>query len=291
MWIIDWYWNIFLERLILWGEDFLGYELIRPWAPNVVKWVLTLFIVLSIYEVYLRIGKYIRSRRFIAESMPVVPPSSETVDKGSDFIQQLESLKAPQQTIERLKKEKRYRQLGEVFVSMQKYKEAGWAFYKAGDLKRSATEYAKAGKTYLSAKLLLKAGEPLQSATLLASIGKYKTAAKWLEKSGYEVEASFYWWDAGYKDKAIRTWMETLQSSRVSVEIKSVICNKVIQIIFNSGISALPDKSRKELVGVLLDQLMFEKRFDLAIDLALRSGDLQTAEKIKRALRKSVFNQ
>jgi len=88
VWILDWYWNKFLENLILRAENLFGYELIRPWAPHIVKGAITFFIVLLIYEIYLRIRKFIRSRKFIAESIPVIPPSSETVDKNSDFIQQ-----------------------------------------------------------------------------------------------------------------------------------------------------------------------------------------------------------
>ncbi|MCX8065971.1 MAG: hypothetical protein N3G21_12515 [Candidatus Hydrogenedentes bacterium] len=284
MWVIDWYWNKFLEQIIVKAENLIGYELIRPWAPHIVKGIITLLILLLSYEIYLRIRKFIRSRKFIAESIPVEPPSSETVDKSSEFIQQLESLKAPKQTIERLKKEKKFQQLGEVYVSMQKHKEAGWAFYKAGELKRSATEYAKAGKTYLAAKILLQADEPLQSATLLASIGKHKTAAKWLEKYGFKEEASFYWWEANYKDKAIKIWLEVLQDPKVSMEQKTQMCNKIIQIIYNHGPNTIPDKFKKQLINSLVNHLIFEKRFSLAIDLLVKTGDLASAEKLKALL-------
>lgn len=289
MWILDWYWNSFLEQIIVKAENLLGYELIRPWAPHIVKGAFTLFIFLLIYETYLRIRKYIRSRKFIAESIPVEPPASETIDKNSEFIQQLESLKAPQQTIERLKREKKFYQLGEVYASMQRYKDAGWAFYKAGDLKRSATEYAKAGKTYLAAKILLKAGDPLQSAILLASIGKHKTAGKWLEKNGLKDEASFYWWDANYKDKAVKIWIDILQDPKLSTNQKTQMCNRIIQIIYKSGPNTIPEKFRKQLINLLVNQLIFEKRFSLAIDLLVRLGDLASAEKLKTLLAQNKF--
>lgn len=284
--IFYWYWNDFLGKIISKVEDIVGYELIEPWAPLVVKGAITFFILLLFYEVYLRISKFWRRRNFIAESTPVVPPSSETVDKKSEFIQQLESLKAPQQTIERLKKEKKYDQLGEVYVSMQKYKEAGWAFEKAGMFKRSATEYAKAGYTEYAAKLLMKANEPQQAIQLLVSIGKTKKAGKWMEKQGMLDTASFLWWEAGYHTKAVSLWLKWIDTLSNKPPEKSVFFNKIIQYIYKDGIDNIPEKYRKSLLEPLSQQMILEKRYDLAIDMLRKCGELQKAEVLLQQLTK-----
>jgi len=284
--IFYWYWNEFLGKIISKAEDIIGYELIEPWAPIVVKGAITFFIFLLIYEIYLRIRRFWKRQKFISESTPVVPPSSETVDKNSEFIQQLESLKAPQQTIERLKKEKKYDQLGEVYVSMQKYKEAGWAFEKAGMLKRSATEYAKAGYTEYSAKLLMKANEYQQAVQLLVSIGKTKKAGKWMEKRGKLDTASFLWWEAGYYKKAVYLWLKWLDTLSNNPQEKSSFFNKIIQYIYKDGIDNIPEKYRKSLLETLSEQMVLEKRYDLAIDLLRKCGENHKAEMLLQQLTK-----
>lgn len=282
--IVDWYWNDFLGKIISTVEDIVGYELIEPWAPIIVKGAITFFILLLFYEIYLRMSRFWRRRKFISESTPVVPPSSETVDKNSEFIQQLESLKAPQQTIERLKKEKKYEQLGEVYVSMQKYKEAGWAFEKAGILKRSATEYAKAGYTEYAAKLLIKANEPQQAVQLLVSIGKTKKAGKWMEKQGMLDTASFLWWEAGYYKRAVLLWLKWIDTLSNKTQEKSVFFNKIIQYIYKDGIDNIPEKYRKSLLELLSQQMILEKRYDLAVDLLRKCGEHQKAERLLQQL-------
>jgi len=282
--VFYWYWNEFLGKIISKTEDITGYELIEPWAPIVVKGAITFFILLLIYEIYLRIYKFWRRREFISESTPVIPPSSETVDKESEFIQQLESLKAPQQTIERLKKEKKYDQLGEVYVSMQKYKEAGWAFEKAGMLKRAATEYAKAGKTEYSAKLLLRANEPQQAVQLLVSIGKTKKAGKWLEREGKLDIASFLWWEVGYYKRAVSLWLKWMNTLNNNPQEKAIFFNKIIQYIYKNGIHNIPDKYKKSLLEPLSQQMILEKRYDLAIDLLKNCGEHQKAEMLLKQL-------
>ncbi|MGC8844566.1 MAG: hypothetical protein ACP5QY_01825 [Candidatus Hydrogenedens sp.] len=284
--IFYWYWNQFLGKLISKVEDIFGYELIEPWTPIVVKVVITFVILLLIYEIYLRIHKFWQSRKFVSESIPVIPPSSETVDKESEFIQQLESLKAPQQTIERLKKEKKYAQLGEVYASMQRYKEAGWAFEKAGMLIRSATEYAKAGKTEYSAKLLLKANEPQQAVQLLTSVGKTKKAGRWLEKKGILDTASFLWWEAGYYKRAVSLWLKWMNILANNPQEKAIFLNKIIQYIYKDGIHNIPDKYKKSLLEPLSNQMILEKRYDLAIDLLRNCGEHQKAEMLLNQLTK-----
>ncbi|HOK08070.1 MAG TPA: hypothetical protein PLJ10_00245 [Candidatus Hydrogenedens sp.] len=283
---INWYWNTFLDKVINTVENYIGYELIEPWAPIIVKGTITFLIFLLFYEIYLRIRRFWRNRKFIAESTPVIPPASETIDKQSEFIQELESLKAPQQTIERLKKEKKFEQLGEVYVSMQKYKEAGWAFEKAGMLKRSATEYAKAGYTVYSAKLLLKAGEPEQCANLLVSIGKTKKAAQWLEKKNYLEMASFLWWEAGYYERAIRIWLNLMNNLPTNSTQKSNLCNKIVQHIYKTGINIIPEKYKKLLLEPLSQQMILEKRYDLAVDLLRQCGEQQKAQLLIQQLTK-----
>ncbi len=279
-----WYWDTFLEKIITKAEDIIGYELIEPWAPIIVKGAITFFILLLFYEIYLRFRKFWRSRKFIAESTPVIPPSSETVDKQSEFIQELESLKAPQQTIARLKKEKRYDQLGEVYVSMQKYKEAGWAFEKAGMLKRAATEYAKAGYTEYAAKLLLRANEPQQAVNLLVSIGKTKKAGRWIEKSGLLDIAGFLYWEAGYYKKAVLLWLKWMEEVSNKPQKKSAFYNKIIQHIYKDGIHKIPEGYRKALLEPLSQEMILEKRYDLAIDLLRNCGEHQKAEMLLQQL-------
>lgn len=283
----DWYWNDFLEKIITRAEDIVGYELIEPWGPYIVKGVITFFILLLIYEMYLRIRRFWRSRKFMAESTPVVPPSSERVDQQSEFIQQLESLKAPQQTIERLIKEKKYDQLGEVYVSMQKYKEAGWAFEKAGLLKRAATEYAKAGKTEYAAKLLLRANEPQQAVQLLVSINQTKKAGKWLEKKGFLDMASFIWWDLGYYKRAVVLWLKWLKQISNNPQEKSAFCNKIVQYIYKDGLHLLPKKYKVSLLMNLSQQMIQEKRYDLAVDLLRNCGEYKKAEKLLQEINKN----
>ena len=284
--IFYWYWNDFLGKIISKGEDIIGYELIPPWGPIVVKGVISFLILLFFYEIYLRISRFWRSRKFISESTPVIPPSSETVDKQSEFIQQLESLKAPQQTIERLRKERKYDQLGEVYVSMQKYKEAGWAFEKAGMFKRSATEYAKAGKTEYAAKLLLKANEPQQAVQLLVSIGKTKKAGRWLEKQGILDTAGFLYWEAGYYKRAIWLWLKWMDKLSDKPQEKSIFFNKIIQQIYKDGIHNIPDAYKKSLLEPLSQQMILEKRYDLAIDLLKNCGEHQKAQLLIQQLTK-----
>ncbi|HOV32779.1 MAG TPA: hypothetical protein PLX23_05390 [Candidatus Hydrogenedens sp.] len=276
--IFSWYWNDVLGKIISTVENYIGYELIEPYAPTVVKSVITFLIFLILYEIYLRIRKFWRSRKFISESTPVVLPSSETVDEKSEFIQELESLKAPQQTIERLKREKKFDQLGEVYVSMQKYKEAGWAFKKAGMLKRAATEYAKAGKTVYAAKLLLKANEPNQAAQLLIGIGKISKAARWLEKKGILDTASFLWWESKHYKKAVLLWLKLLDTLSNQPQEKRELCNKIIQQIYKIGLNNIPEEYKKPLSEVLSQQMILEKRYDLAIDLLKNCGEQQKAQ-------------
>lgn len=280
--IFSWYWNDVLGKIISTVENYIGYELIEPYAPTVVKSVITFLIFLLIYEIYLRIHKFWRSKKFISESTPVVLPSSETVDEKSEFIQELESLKAPQQTIERLKKEKKFDQLGEVYVSMQKYKEAGWAFKKAGMLKKAATEYAKAGKTVYAAKLLLKANEPNQAAQLLVSIGKTGKAARWLERKGILDKASFLWWESKHYKKAVQLWLKLLDTLSTNPQEKKELCNKIIQQIYKIGINSIPEEYKKPLLEVLSQQMILEKRYDLAIDLLKNCGEHQRAQALSQ---------
>jgi tetratricopeptide (TPR) repeat protein len=282
--IFSWYWDDVLGKIISTVENYIGYELIEPYAPTIVKSVVTFLIFLFLYEIYLRIRKFWRSRKFISESTPVVLPSSETVDKKSEFIQELESLKAPQQTIERLKKEKKYNQLGEVYVSMQKYKEAGWAFQKAGMLKRAATEYAKAGKTTYAAKLLLKANEPSQAAQLLVGIGKTGKAARWLERKGISDTASFLWWESKYYKKAVSLWLKLLDTLSTHPEERRELCNKIIQQIYKTGLTNIPEKYKKPLLEALSQQMILEKRYDLAIDLLKNCGEHQKAQALLQQL-------
>lgn len=278
--LFSWYWDDILGRVILYGEEITGYELIEPWGPLGVKIGITLVLLLICYEIYLRIRQFYRRRKFISESTPVVPPSSATIDQQSEFIQELESLKAPEQTIERLKKEKKYDQLGEVYVSMQRFKEAGWAFEKAGNLKRSATEYAKAGKTIYAAKLLLRANEPQQCAQLLKSIGKTKKAARWIERYGDKELASILWWEAGYYNKSVCLWLDLLQSSEMPEEKKNRLANQILTLIYNNPSASISEKDKKSLFNILSSRLIQEKRFDVAIDLLRRCGEIEKANQL-----------
>ncbi|MGC9053824.1 MAG: hypothetical protein ACP5KS_08060, partial [Candidatus Hydrogenedens sp.] len=108
----------------------------------------------------------------------------------------------------------------------------------------------------------------------------------WLEKKGILDTASFLWWEAGYYKRAVSLWLKWMNILANNPQEKAIFLNKIIQYIYKDGIHNIPDKYKKSLLEPLSNQMILEKRYDLAIDLLRNCGEHQKADMLLNQLTK-----
>jgi tetratricopeptide (TPR) repeat protein/predicted Ser/Thr protein kinase len=274
MWVLLWYWDGLLGIPLRWLNQYLEIDVATPWKVQAWKVGFSVALLLFAYEIYLRIWRFNRRRLMLKDSTPVAPPESASLAKDTEFMETLEAVKAPEQTIAALKKAKRYDRLGEIYVALTRHKEAAWAFQKAGDLKRSAIELAKAGKTLKAAKVLEKAGDHATAARFYAEKGKHLKAARALRQAGDLPNAAEAFMLARKPAEAATALAEYFASTREPAPAQLQAADKCYQLLQNETFKAKADEeTTRTLTLAVAERYATAERADLAAQLFVGGGD------------------
>jgi tetratricopeptide (TPR) repeat protein/predicted Ser/Thr protein kinase len=211
--IWDAYWNRILGAFVRVLEVWFNQgEYFGSWTAILLKVVLTIVILLAIYEIYLFFQRWIRKRRLRSETFLDGTNAAYLGDQDSQFVQSIEATKDLEGTIEPLKRAKRYDRVGEIYASLNRPKEAAKWFRKAGDRRRAGMELAKAGLTVKAARMLMRAGEYHDAARFFDQTGRHKDAARAHEKAGDTIAAAAAFARAGRTNDAVNRFKEFFAS-------------------------------------------------------------------------------
>lgn len=274
MGILHWIWNGLLGIPLHGLEKYCHFDVETAWKATAWKVGFLLGVLLVVYEIYLRLWSMHRRWKMLKDSTPVTSPESVYLAKDTEFVETLEAVKAPEQTIAALKKEKRYDRLGEVYVALTRHKEAAWAFRKAGDLKRSAVELAKAGKTLKAARVLEKAGDFGTAARFYAEKGKHQKAAQAYRKMGDLPSAAFSYLQAKKSNEAATAMVDFFAAGAGAAEAQTQAAEKCYQMLQDPGFTGkLNPETRGKLLAALAERFAAADRADLAAHLFHEAGD------------------
>lgn len=227
---IRWFWWGPMERILYTVTHPFGMETPQGTANFVWKSVLILLGFFVVAEIWLRIRSawIARSLRKSMEGHEIPEPMAARKDSFGDRI---EGVQHPQQTIDRLRKEKKWGRIGEVFETLNQPAEAARWFEKDRQWERAARNWAAAGKTARAAKLLWKARSWEAAARLYESIGKNRYAADGFLRAGKPEEAARIWVDAGKTQNALNCLQTALTRPHEDPAAFSSMVTRVWQIL------------------------------------------------------------
>lgn len=272
--IFGWYWYGLLDQPLRFLESVLGLEAQTGWREWAWKGGFTFLALLLGYEVYLRIRMYLRRRNLMKDMMPAAPKDVAHLSSNTEFTEKLEAVRAPEQTIAALKREKKYDRLGVVYASLNRHKEAAKAFKKAGDLKRAATELAKAGKTVAAARLLEKAGDLATSARFYAEKGKHLRAARLYSRLGDIPNAAAAYAKAGKPQEGVQAFLDYFRTTKDPLERQVQAADVCYPMLDNPAVrEQIEEADRKALAVAVAQRFDAAQRSDLAAQLFRQNGD------------------
>lgn len=277
--IWDAYWNrllgAFLRVLEVW---FNQGEYVSQWVAVTLKIVLTIVLLLAIYEIYLFFLRIVRKRRLRSETFLEGTNAAYYGDQDSQFVQSIEATKDLEGTIEPLKKAKRYDRVAEIYASLNRPKEAARWFRKAGDRKRAGMELAKAGLTVKAARMLMRAGEYHDAARFFDQTGRHKEAARAHEKTGDMTAAAAAFARAGRVNDAVKRFRDYFASNTDDGPGRVRAAEQCYAMLQDAKAAAkIPPDAARELRRAVGECYASVQRNDLAARLFVESGDLGRA--------------
>lgn len=282
---MNWYWDGLLGWLLNRVEDLLGLSPQEGAAAIAWKVGFTLVCLLPLYEIFLRFTNFLHSRR-IRRSMRghvVYDPQS---DKDRTFTEELDALKHPKQTLEQLRKEKRYGRMGEILSVMNEPAEAARWFVKNKQYDRAAQELAKSGHTWRAARLLWRCGDYGTAARFYREIGKMRWAAQGFERAGMIGDAALAWAKAGKMDRALAAYTDYFNGTGDPPEAQEQAANQCYQLLHDPALAQKGDPDRRAALLVAVgERFVVAGRNALAAQVMAEAGRRDIAARIMAQMR------
>jgi hypothetical protein len=288
---MNWYWNGLLGWLLNRVEDSFGLAPQVGGAAIAWKTGFTLICLLPLYEVFLRVTNFLHGRRIrrTMKGHEVYDPQS---DKDLRFTEELDALKHPKQTLEQLRKEKRYGRMGEILSVMNEPAEAARWFVKNKQYDRAAQELAKSGHTWRAARLLWRCGDYGTAARFYREIGKMRWAAQGFERAGMVGDAALAWAKADKMDKALAAYTDYFSGTGDPPETQEQTANQCYQLLHDPALSQKGDPDmRSALLVAVGERFLFAGRNALAAQLMAEAGRKDRAAQIMAQMRGATIRR
>lgn len=283
------YWNRLLGGLYGYIADLIGEEVEYEWLEPAFKGVVTLLLLVALYELYLRIYQAINNYR-IRKSMSGAEVREPYTVKDASFVEELDAAQHPVHTLQQLKKEKRYDRLADIHAKLNQPAEAARWYKKSRQYERAAEELAKAGKTLQAARLLMRTGNHETAARFYSSAGKHKHAASAWRKAGDLVNAATAYAAGGFTQAAADCFQEYFTSSIDPPRKQEVAADKCYYLLQKGEFSnALPNTQRNLLFKMTAQRFLSVGRAALAARVFQEAGETRLAGEVyKRIARRQT---
>jgi tetratricopeptide (TPR) repeat protein/predicted Ser/Thr protein kinase len=275
------YWDSLLGVPIGWLESWFGLDMDSTFRVLTCKLGCTVIIICILWEVYTRFRDFRRTRKYKNDYKEGIKQVEGTLVKDTEFVESLEAVQAPKQTIEALKKAKQWGRLGKVYASLNRNKEAAKAFRKAGDPKSAAMELAKIGQTVKAGKLLQKAGDHATAARFFEEKEKYVLAARAYEQLEDLAQAATCYAKGNKYDLAVTNFRAYFATSIDGPEAQGKIAESCFHLLEDEVAQGkITEEDQNQLREAVAERFEASQRYDLAAKLFLEIGDRVRAGQI-----------